>query len=442
MQQLATIALIGLVMLGVPAEGLAMSFNEFEAIWADARRASSGGHYEEALAAAARLQRIAPHHPGVESIYARSAARAGRVSDAVDAYARLIDQGYGGLVARDPDFAALRGRAQKAERLLLRSQFDVLAPSRLAFRLADPHTIPEGLAFDPHTKSFLVSSNYLRKIIVRKPSGHFRDFVQSGDHGLLPVQGLKVGRSTPVLFACIGTDDNHYQNAVRADLGRSALFVFDLTTGTVQSATWADDGRFHLFNDLVEGPDGSVYITDSRDGRIYSFDPNTTDLSPLTDPNSLLYPNGIAIDPTGRFLFVADLVGIVRFDIATKEMRRLSEPHNVSSAGIDGLYYFRGDLIGIQNGFGVNRIMAFHLNGASETITGARALARDDPRMKEATEGVIVGSSLYFLADNQQNAFSPDGALELHGLRRALVLKLPLRGFAAPDKVERTEAAR
>ncbi|WP_372785303.1 SMP-30/gluconolactonase/LRE family protein [Phenylobacterium sp.] len=423
---LALAALIGLV-APATAKAAAMTFAEFETTLDATENALGEARFDAALAGTRRLMQVTPHLPGVELLNARALAGAGQADAAVAAYAALVDQGVGAAVAADPAFASLEGRpgwTSLRRRALAQRP---IGADREAFRLADPRLIPEGLAFDPATGRFFASSTFLRKVVVRDRSGRTDDFVQPKDHGLLQALGLKVDAARRTLFVCTGADDNHLQDTQPADIGRSGVLVYNLNTGQLRAAAWVGDGRSHLFNDLAVGPDGSAYVTDSRDGRIFVLDGQTRRLTPLTGPDSLLYPNGIAIDPKGRVLFVADLAGVARIDVRTGKITRMAEPAGVASGGIDGLYLYRRQLIGVQSGFGVNRVMAFRLDRTMTKVVTARALARDDPQMKAATEGVVVGASLVFIADSQQNAFTVAGALKVEGLNQTPVLSVRLR---------------
>ena len=57
------------------------------------------------------------------------------------------------------------------------------APGTVAFRIADPELIPEGIAYDPATKTFFVGSTYKRKIVAVDAAGKTRDFTKEGQDG-------------------------------------------------------------------------------------------------------------------------------------------------------------------------------------------------------------------------------------------------------------------
>ena len=50
-------------------------------------------------------------------------------------------------------------------------------------------------------------------------------------------------------------------------------------------------------------------------------------------------------------------------DLATKSFRGLFQPENITSYGIDGLYYYKNSLIAVQNQ--MQRIVRFFLYGST-----------------------------------------------------------------------------
>src|SRR6478736_4914990 len=70
----------------------------------------------------------------------------------------------------------------------------------IAFRLTEKDLIPEGITFDPTTKSFYVSSINKRKIVKVDEQGRVSDFIPSGQDEIGEVLGLKIAKGK--LWAC------------------------------------------------------------------------------------------------------------------------------------------------------------------------------------------------------------------------------------------------
>jgi 6-phosphogluconolactonase (cycloisomerase 2 family) len=91
--------------------------------------------------------------------------------------------------------------------------------------------------------------------------------------------------------------------------GRIAAFAIDPTTGALTSVPGSPFYGLSYAEEAVVDPTGRVLyaVGDDSDGRVrgYSIDPNTGALvSIVADHPSGQGPSGLAVDPTGRFLYV------------------------------------------------------------------------------------------------------------------------------------------
>jgi len=125
-------------------------------------------------------------------------------------------------------------------------------------------------------------------------------------------------------------------------------------------------------------------------------------LESLLPANSIPQANGITLSTDEKVLFVAGWIGIVRVDLTTKQFFLLSKPRNVSDAGLDGMYFYKGSLVGIQNpDLHPGRVMRYYLNPAMDTIIRAQVLEAYNPSFDIPTTGTLVGDFLYFMANTQ-----------------------------------------
>ncbi len=276
--------------------------------------------------------------------------------------------------------------------------------------VAEPDLIPEGIAFDPGTHTLFLGSLRKRKIVAISPEGRARDFVAPEQDGLWSVLGMKVDPDRRALLACSGVDGPGLVHYSPADLGKSAVFEFDLATGKTRRIYRAPAGR-HLFNDLVFTRGGAIYVTDSVEGSVYRIDRASGRVERFAGAGRFVYPNGIAIDPEERALFVADERTIRAIDLAGGRRRELSHSPGTRLGEADGLYFDHGALVAIQNGHPPIRIVRFSLSPALDRVTGEMALASGDPRFPEPTTAAIAGDVLYFVGDAQIRAIAKDGTL-------------------------------
>jgi len=128
--------------------------------------------------------------------------------------------------------------------------------------------------------------------------------------------------------------------------------------------------------------------------------------------------NGIALSRDGGLLYVSTFPdGITVVDLKTHVVSPIARPKDLCLAAIDGLYFYRGALIAIQNGFMTPRVVRFNLRRDLRTIERFEVLERRNPLFDGITTGVIIGQKFFYMAniqDNKNAAFNPIAILEIH----------------------------
>ncbi|HEV7165735.1 MAG TPA: SMP-30/gluconolactonase/LRE family protein [Gammaproteobacteria bacterium] len=397
-----------LAVVGSPAA--ALDLGTFESMDSGARAALEKHDYKTALAGFQALLKISPDHPDILLGRAHSEAGLGKSDEAYRDFERIVRQGLGAELPQDTAFLNLHNHAGYSTVLAeAQDQSRPIVNAQAMFTLPERDFIPEGMAYDATTLRFFFSSTYLRKIVSRSSAGIF-DVFASADKGLWQALGMKIDSQHGWLLACSGADSPNMTGFQKSDIGKSGVFIFDLKSGKLVARYDAPPQGIHLFNDLVIGPRNDVYITDSDEGSVYKLDLAGRRITRLTAVNTFLYPNGIALSPDGSNLYVADEgVGIDLVNLQTGAVRRLPHPEDITTVGIDGLYFYKGYLIATQTDLHPNRVIAFQLSPDLEEIIGSTVIERGDPRMSSPTEGVVVGDSLYFIANSEQNSFDQHG---------------------------------
>lgn len=366
----------------------------------------------------------APGNGGVMYGLARALARAGQADEAVRWLGAALDQGLD-LDLGDAAFAPLASRADFAELQVKTNGLAPISTSRVAFRIADQELIPEGIAWDANTGDFFVGSLNRRKIVRLGADGRVADFAESGADGLQDVLGMKVDTERRLLWACTATSPR-----AGAAAGSSALFKYDLTTGRMVKTYWVKntDGK-HLLNDVALTAAGDVFVTDSDAHTLWRLAKDADALESFVGPGTLLYPNGIALSPDEKRLYVADFKhGLSIVDLATKASRPLPYPDGVSTAGIDGLYAVAGDLVAVQNGAGRERIVRYRLDAAGERIEKLDVLESRNPFFRTPTTGTVTSDGFVYLANPNLDALDDDGNLKRGArLEELVILRAPLR---------------
>lgn len=104
-------------------------------------------------------------------------------------------------------------------------------------------------------------------------------------------------------------------------------------------------------------------------------------------------PNGIAVSPDERTLYVADFRGIRAFDLRDRSRRLLETSTQLN--GIDGLSTHGRTLIGIQNVLGRPRVVRVH----PEEGNRVELLESKNPLLNTPATGAVAGSDFYFMAN-------------------------------------------
>ena len=422
--------LTGLVVL-TPALALAQTdpVVESRTQYRAAVQAYEAGNYPAFLEHARAAQRLRPTHGGVSYALATAYALNGDTANALTSLRRFAALGYSADPAADSAFASLRGSRALAdvEQQLARNR-EPLVRSTIAFTLPERDLLTEGVAYDPRDAVFYVGSVHRRKIVRMTADGQFSDFlVFGGRDGWAPL-GMKVDPARRVLWVAVAALPQS-EGYAPADSNRSGLLRIDLKTGTVAGHYEIPrDGRPHSLGDLVLTRDGDVYTSDSRAPVIYRVVAGHDSLERFVESPLLLSSQGLALSPDERRLYVADYSrGIVLVDLAARSAALLPAADTVLALGIDGLYYFDGGLIGIQNGITPHRVVRLELNREGTRLLRSLAVERAHPSYVEPTLGVLVDRELYYVANSQWERFGEDGrVVNPDSLKQPVVLRLRL----------------
>jgi len=284
--------------------------------------------------------------------------------------------------------------------------------ARIAKTIAETDLIPEGIAYDPLTKSFFVSSTYKRKIVRIDSTGQASDFVKEQQYGLLGVVGMRVDAKRRFLWAACGNVGNNMpmKNYDSSQLGFTGLFKFNLSNGKMlKKYLLSVPGVKHFFNDLTLDSTGKPYVTDTWNQKIYTLNEVNDKLEIFLDVADKYSPNGIDITPDNKYLYVAMYASpnavIGRIDIATRQMQ-LVNLRNAPMSGADGLYFYENSLIAILPNEPKDTITRFFLNKEGLSVTRSLIHISGSDFFSQPTTGVVVGDSLYFVATSNLHLFN------------------------------------
>lgn len=385
----------------------AFAADQVDTLAAKANAAYHAHEYSAMETDVEQLLKLLPGYP--QGIYFLAIARAGQ-GDRDGAFRALDRLAEMGLYFDIRNQAVLKGLQEAPVFATVEQRFAAnlkqVGNAEPAFEVAEKDFLPEGIAHDPDSGDFFVSSVHLRKI-ARVHQGHASTFADRGS-GLDGVLGIRVDAARGVLWATSASLPQ-MQGYDPKQKSRTALFRFTLRNGAQPVVYRLPDSGNHQFNDLDVAPDGTVFVADSNGG-IYVLKPGETRLEPLTPTGALRSSQGLALSRDGHRLYVADYDGgLFVFDLQSRKLQRVIAPPDVCVYGIDGLSVDGGDLVATQNGIQPQRVVRYRMDDEGLAIKSATVLDANDPRVPEPTLLTVVNHTLYVVANSQWSRFDDPG---------------------------------
>ncbi len=397
--------------------------------WSNAGRALRASDLALARREIARAASAWPAQPTYSWTRAVLAARAFDTSAVASALGAYADLGVGRDIARgDTALARLASIPQLAAvRARLDAQLAPLVRSRSYATLPDSTFWPEGMDVDPASGRVFVTSIRHRTIAEVTPAGAYRELLTRSLPGVGAMFGVRYDARRNVLWAT--TSGSPYMNGYQPpDSAIAALLRIRIADGSIEE-------RFdlppipggHVLGDLAIGPQGDVFVTDSKEPVLYRLRAGATVLEPFRSPlfRSL---QGIAPAPDGRHVIVADYShGLLRVELSTGVVTRLADAAGSTSIGCDGIAWDRGGIVAVQNGVLPPRVVRFQLDSAMTRIVRLDVLDRNATVADEPTIGAVYGSTFLYVANAHSDRYGPDGRpLDGAILPRATILAVPL----------------
>jgi hypothetical protein len=362
-----------------------------------------------------------PNDPTLWYYLARFQAQAGDRAASVAALEKVLATGNGFLPTHDGGFEKIwDDKPFQAVRAKLEAKLPRLDYAPTAFELEDRMLIPEGIAFDAHSKDFFIGSVAQKRILRVGPGGLATSFAGPSSE-IDPILGLAVDSPRRTLYAVSTSALTDAGEARR----RNAVLVYDVDNGRLLRRV--DIPAARQLNDVAVASGGRVFASDSASGAIYEI-PREGDVRELVAPNVVRGSNGLAASPDARRLYVAHSTGIAAVDIARGTLRRMAVPAGENVAAIDGLYEWQGQLIGVQNLTTPGRVILMSLSPDGETVTKVQTLlSHHHNALYEPTTGVVTDRGFHLLAATGVSHFNRAGEVERpEALHKPAVLRIPL----------------
>ncbi len=402
--------LVALILIFLTGAAMAQDQRELRVVWNEGIAAYQSGDFAGFRAAMVELAAQRPSQYPIMYNVAVGHALVGDTSAAMVQLERIAAQGLYIPLLGDEDFAQLESNPAYIE---VRSQITAnnrpLGESRLVLEVDAEGLLAEGVAINTENDQIFVSSVRAGTIFRTGEGDSFDEFVTAEtDHGLAGIFGMTIDHARNMLWAVSALGDP-YRGANRSAEPRSALFGFDLDTGDVRVRAPVPGRDLAFLGEVVLSPDGEVYVSDSGTAAIYRLNEERNSLEAVVRDHALTNLQGFAFAPDGR-MYIADYaMGLFIFDPATGITAPLSVPFTINATGIDGLYFYDGDLIGVQNGLRPYRIVRFNLTSDGTGVNAATVLARNLEGWDEPTLGQIVGHQLIYNAASGWPQFGANG---------------------------------
>jgi len=276
-------------------------------------------------------------------------------------------------------------------------------PAEIVHRFEDAELWPEGIAFDSATGDIYVGSIHRHAIYRLTPDGVVEELGTSSRDGLLEVLGIWVDAERRTLWAATG--EGAWQEPLDGPPRQNELIRYDLETGQLDGRWPIPDDELRLLNDVVVGPDGTAWATETLRGELFRV-AQDGELELFRRYPELVFLNGITISEDGERLFLGHFSGL---SVVSPDDDSIEEINgrDMALGMIDGLSHTTGRLVLVQNSHRVSfRVVEVVLDPDEREATAIDILPSGLPEglipYTSAIAGdsvIVVGASTFDLLD-------------------------------------------
>lgn len=420
-----------------------------------ARSLRGKGDLANEAAAWQRAVTLRPHVGRYKLELAAAYAQADKKRETYNALLELQTQGYAFDIKDDPRFEKVSHTEAWTYIVQgLDANRTPFGDGKVAYTLPKQDLLIESLAWDPTRKQLLAGSARKGKVYVVTAGGKLEELVSADQaNGMWAVFDIVVDAKNGFLWVA-STAVPHYENYnAEKDLGLAGIFKFDLRTGKFLKKFLSPSiaGQSFFLSTLTLAPDGAVYAADGVNNAVYQV--RDDEFRRLFHAPLLSSIRGMAVSGDGKVLFLGDHErGIVGYDLANSKPFDIPVPKTLALGGIDGMAWYKGDLLVVQNGMQPNRVMRLTMTPDGRAVASLHPIEANKPELSLPTLGTLAGDKFYFIANSQKGNYDRFGLLrdaaKLEGTRiyqvdagyklKTPVTTLPARPASKPGKVEHT----
>lgn len=265
---------------------------------------------------------------------------------------------------------------------------------------AETELLPEAITYD-RKKNLYIGSVRTGKILKASKKADDLTLVATAPGGVfdLEVRRDTVWAAVNNQLAYEGADPENNFAAIMAFSKKDGALLHDIRISEPDA----------ILGDLEIAEDGTVYASDSGVPRLYRMAADGGALEVYAEHPRFVNLQGVALDEENNRLFVADyLAGVFKIDTRTGAVTGLANEADAHLGGIDGLYYYKGALIGIQNGSTPRRIIKLDLNDDATAIRAVSVMHRNLESWNEPTHGALLGKEFHYIATSNWPLYNDD----------------------------------
>lgn len=151
------------------------------------------------------------------------------------------------------------------------------------------------------------------------------------------VFGMRLGPDNAIWFVSAAVPE--YAAVDAESLGTTGLFRLDPVSGAITERAILPRGEpIMVLGDLVFADADTIYLTESLQGALYRYTISSHTLQQVIAPGALRSMQGLVLDKSGDYLYVADGRAITQLRILARNLAEFDEPTLGTIVGDDFLF--------------------------------------------------------------------------------------------------------
>lgn len=325
---------------------------------------------------------------------------------------------------KDADFKTLKNTPEFEKVIQLKSELQkAINNSEKVISLSEKDLHPEGLLHLPKMKIWLASSIRKKKIVTFDfTTGHCSDWFTESNFSVF---AMKTDAKEEFLWVATAAMPEMLGFSKEME-GKAEILKIDIKTRKIIKR-FPMEGN-HVFGDLILDKNGTVYVSDSGEAKIYKISDDA--MSVWLDLKSEAFNlQGLTFNENQSQIYIADyLKGILVIDVGNPQNRNwLSFPNEVTVKGIDGLVFHDNSLFAIHNGVKPIRVIQYRLNKNQNEILSYKIIDHNKPEFDEPALATVIKKKLYFFSNSPWKAYDKQFHLDETKFKNPMLFQYTIR---------------